>query len=320
MSESSTSSKMIGRYELLTRLATGGMAELFLARERGIAGLERLVVIKRILPHLADQPSFVDMFLREARIVARLSHPNVVQIFDLGHESESYHIAMEYIHGSTVRELQLLTADQGVTIPHNVSVSIIEQSCRGLHAAHELRDLDGKVLGLVHRDVSPHNLMCTPEGHVKLLDFGVAKATEGVEATYSGNLKGKFAYLSPEQCLHEPLDRRSDVFALGICLWELCTGHRLFKRRTELEMMQAVIGGDIPLPTKIDRTLPPPIERVILKALAIKRDERYGSAEEMRQDLVPAAEQSGLSVGEDQLGRFVESIAGERLAERKATL
>lgn len=311
---------MIGRYELLTRLAMGGMAELFLARERGIAGLERLVVIKRILPHLADQESFVDMFLREARIVARLSHPNVVQIFDLGQEAESYHIAMEYIHGSTVRELQLLAAEQGVVTPHDVSVSIIEQACRGLQAAHDLNDLDGQALGLVHRDVSPHNLMCTPAGHVKLLDFGVAKATEGVEVTYSGSLKGKFAYLSPEQCLHQPLDRRSDVFALGICLWELCTGQRLFKRRTELEMMQAVIGGDVPSPRIHSRSLAPSIEKVILKALALKRDDRYASAEEMRRALVVAADEAGFAIGEDPIGRFVQTIAGTRLAERQATL
>ncbi|MBA2663795.1 MAG: PhnD/SsuA/transferrin family substrate-binding protein [Bradymonadaceae bacterium] len=296
------------------------MAELFLARERGIAGLERLVVIKRILPHLADQPSFVEMFTREARFVAGLSHPNVVQIYDLGQEETSYHIAMEYINGSTLRELQLLAEQRSIIFPHSVSASIVEQSCRGLHAAHELRDLEGSLLGLVHRDISPHNLMCTTEGNVKLLDFGVAKATEGVEATYSGSLKGKFAYLSPEQCLHQPLDRRSDIFALGIVLWELCTGQRLFKRRTELEMMQSIIRGDVPAPSSLDPTVPAALERVIMKALAGDARHRYETAEQMRQALVAAAGKSNLVLSDDQVAGFVGQVAGDYLNERRTTL
>ncbi len=321
MIEASTKKQvMIGRYELVTRLATGGMAELFLARERGIAGLERLVVIKRILPHLAEEPSFVDMFTREARFVAGLSHPNVVQIYDLGHENDSYHIAMEYIHGSTLRELQLLATEHKISFPHNVSASIIEQACRGLHAAHELRDMEGNPIGLVHRDISPHNLMCTTEGNVKLLDFGVAKATEGVEATYSGSLKGKFAYLSPEQCLHQNLDRRSDLFALGIVLWELCTGERLFKKRTELEMMQSIIRGDVPAPTSIDPTIPPALERVILKALAGDPRHRYETGEQMRQALASACQKSDLVIGDDQVAGFVDQVAGAYLSERRSTL
>ncbi len=321
MTEVENTPEVIGRYELLTRLATGGMAELFLARERGLAGLERLVVIKRILPHLADQPSFVEMFLREARIVARLSHPNVVQIYELGQESNSYHIAMEYIHGSTVRELLLLAQKDDLMMPLGVTVTVVEQACRGLHAAHELTDLDGKPLGLVHRDISPHNLMCTTDGHVKLLDFGVAKSTSAsVEATYSGNLKGKFAYLSPEQCLHEPLDRRSDIFAMGIVLWEMITMRRLFKRKTELDMMQAVIGGKVPAPGRFREDVPEAIEQVVLKALAREREDRYETAEEMRADLVEAAAASDVEVEENRVGEFLDTIAGERLAERQATV
>ena len=321
MGEIEDGPEIIGRYELLTRLATGGMAELFLARERGLAGLERLVVVKRILPHLADQPSFVEMFLREARIVARLSHPNVVQIYELGQESESYHIAMEYIHGSTVRELLLLAQKSDRPMPTDVVVAVAEQACRGLHAAHELCDLDGKPLGLVHRDVSPHNLMCTTDGHVKLLDFGVAKSTSAsVEATYSGNLKGKFAYLSPEQCRHEPLDRRSDVFAMGIVMWEMLTMRRLFKRETELEMMQSIIGGDVTPPTKYCEELPEAIEAVVLKALETDRDDRFSTAEQMRRALVAATESAGIEFGEDRVASFLSQVAGDRLAERQQTV
>ena len=321
MAQVKTTPEIIGRYELLTRLATGGMAELFLARERGLAGLQRLVVIKRILPHLAEEPSFVEMFLREARIVARLSHPNVVQIYELGQEGGTYYIAMEYIHGSTLRELLLLAQEKDLTVPLDVGLTVLDQACRGLHAAHELCGLDGKPLGLVHRDISPHNLMCTTEGHVKLLDFGVAKSTSAsVEATYSGNLKGKFAYLSPEQCLHEPLDRRSDIFAMGIVMWEMFTMRRLFKRKTELDMMQAVIGGTVPPPTRFRPDLPGPVEEVILRALATDRDDRYDDAEALRRDLGAAAAECGVTLEENDVADFLTSAAGERLQERQATV
>ena len=218
----------IGRYEVITRLAVGGMAELFLARERGLAGLERVVVLKRILPQLANKATFVDMFLREARIAARLAHPNVVQIFDLGEEDGAFYIAMEYIHGTTVRELQILCEQQDRRFPLDVTICVIIQSLRGLHVAHDLADLEGRPLGLVHRDVSPHNLMCTADGNVKLLDFGVAKATEeGLESTYSGNLKGKFAYMSPEQARGAVLGAASDVHALGAVLYHCLSGRPL---------------------------------------------------------------------------------------------
>ena len=311
----------IGRYEVITRLAVGGMAELFLAREVGIAGLERVVVLKRILPHLADNPRFVEMFLREARIVARLTHPNVVQIFDLGSQDGSYFIAMEYIDGSTVRELQVLCERHGRKVPINVAVGIVLQALRGLHAAHELKDLDGKLLKLVHRDVSPHNLMCTSDGSVKLLDFGVAKATEdGLENTNSGHLKGKFAYMSPEHLRRKPLDRRADVFSMGAVMWELLTGARLFKRESEVEMMEAVLNGDVPSLTNWDPNIPESIERVVMRALEGDRQDRYPSADAMRQDLLTAASATGLDVGADPVGQFVEDTAGAHLDLRRETL
>ncbi|MFW5966949.1 MAG: serine/threonine-protein kinase [Persicimonas sp.] len=304
----------------MTKLATGGMAELYLARERGLAGLERLVVIKRILPHLADDPSFVDMFLREARIVARLNHPNVVQIFELGEEEGNYYIAMEYIHGSTVRELQVLSEDDQQGLPLEVITSVIEQACRGLHAAHELRDLEGNPLELIHRDVSPHNLMCTTEGYVKVLDFGVAKAAQGVEATNSGQLKGKFAYMSPEQCLGEKLDRRADVFSLGVVLWEALTDRRLFKRKKDLDMMRAVVNEDPHPPSRHNDQIPPAVDEVVLRALRKDRDERFQTADQMRQALIDAARSANIHYGEDRVATFLQEVAGEELAERQATM
>lgn len=309
-----------GKYELVSRLAMGGMAELFLAREKGMAGLERLVVIKRILPHLSHQKSFVEMFLREARIAARLNHPNIVNIFELNTLDGSYYIAMEYIHGTTVREIQVLAGEAGLRFPLDVMVSIVDQAARGLHAAHELRDLDGTMLGVVHRDVSPHNLMCTPQGNVKLLDFGVAKATAGVEMTYSGNLKGKFAYMSPEQCHRSQLDRRSDIFSLGIIAWELSTGHRLFKRHTELEMLKAITNGEIPRPSELCPEMPLELEDVIMRALSLDRDRRYSTAEAMREDLAMAARKANIDYGHDKLAAFVTRVAGTQLNDRDQTM
>jgi|GEM_PF-631773 len=311
---------MFGRYELVAHLATGGMAEIFLARERGLAGLERLVVIKRILPKLAGDSSFVDMFLREARIIARLNHPNVIQIFELGEENGNYYIAMEYIHGSTVREMQVLAEKAGALLPVGVTCSIIDQAARGLHAAHELRGLDGNPLGVIHRDMSPHNLMCNTEGFVKVLDFGVAKASRGVEATHSGHLKGKFAYMSPEQCQGLKLDRRADVFALGIVIWESLTGQRLFKREKDLDMMRAVVQEASPPPSHYNPQVPAEIDRVVLGALHKDRQQRYQSAEIFRTELVQACRAQQIHYGEDVIADYLHRIAGTELQARQATL
>ena len=295
----------------------GGMAELLLARERGVAGLDRLVVIKRILAHLAERPAFVEMFLREARLIAQLNHPNVVQIIELGESDGQYFLAMEYIHGLTVRELTRRATDAGIRIPYSVGLSIVMQACRGLHAAHELADLSGRPLGIVHRDVSPHNLMLADDGHVKILDFGIAKPTQHMEPTLTTSLKGKLSYMSPEQCRHEPVDRRADIFALGIVLWELCTGERLFKRRTEMDTMQAVAAAEVPSPSEVDRNFLPALEAVVMKALARKPADRFDTADQMRREIERAAHAGSLRLGEDRVAVFVDRMAGDLLANRR---
>ena len=305
-----------GRYHLLARLAIGGMAEIFLARELGLEGFQRMVVIKRILPHLAAQPKYVEMFLREARIIARFNHPNITHVHELCAHEGDYHIVMEYVRGCTLRELCVLARERDRAVPHNVAVSLLIDACRGLHAAHELRDDDGRSLELIHRDISPHNLMTTMEGHLKLIDFGVAKTNIGSESTYSGQLKGKFAYMSPEQCLYKSLDRRSDVFALGIVLWELCTAESLFRRESELETLQAVADARVQPPSHLNPDLPLPVEAVIMKALAKDPDARFASAEEMRVALAEAARDCGLRADQDAVARFVREIAGERINAR----
>lgn len=311
----------LGRYEILERLATGGMAEIFLATEHGVAGLERLVVVKRILPHLAVYESFVEMFLREARFAARLNHPNIVQIHELGQDGDSFFIAMEYIEGTSVRDLMAQAARADRPLPLAAALSVASQSAAGAHAAHELTDAQGRPLNLVHRDISPHNLMVTNAGHVKLLDFGIAKTDLPVaEHTETGTLKGKLAYLSPEQCRHEPLDRRSDIFALGIVLWEMLAGRRLFKRESELETLQAIVEAQVPSLRDLRDDVPRPVERVVTTALARDREHRHPTADALRRALLGAAEASGVNPSADGLARVVGDLCGEAQARTRSAV
>lgn len=308
------------RIEPLTRLATGGMADIWLARELGAAGLERFVVVKRLLPHLACEPDIVDMFVSEARFVARLVHPNVVQIHELGEDEEGYFLVMEYVAGCSVRELMGAAVKAKQQLPPHVAVSVIEQACRGAHAAHELTDADGRPLGLVHRDLTPHNMMIGPQGDVKLLDFGIAKATEARDATRTGTLKGKQGYMSPEQCHATRVDRRSDVFTLGIVCWELLTGERLFVRETDFLTMSAIEAGDFRLPSALRPELPRALDAVVAKALAREVTTRWQTADELRRALLKAAEQCGVPFSRDTLAETLHELLADKLEQRERAL
>ena len=312
--------KRIARYEVIDRLATGGMAEVFICCERGHAGLERLVVVKRILPHLAVHAAFVEMFLAEARWVARMNHPNIVQVFELGEDGGAPYLAMEYVPGSSVRDVVVAAIEHNEPTPIGAALSIIAQACAGAHAAHELTDPSGQPLGLVHRDISPHNLMVTAEGHTKLLDFGIAKATEGADLddkTRTGALQGKVHYMAPEQCKQEPLDRRADIFALGVVVWELIAQERLFKRDSELDAMQAIVSGDLKPLRKLRRDVPVPVVSAIEKALQVRREDRYPTAAAMRTAILEAAVQAGLRCDADVVATFVGPLIGELHAKRE---
>jgi serine/threonine protein kinase len=214
----------IGRYAILERLAVGGMAVVYLAFEPGETGLQRLVVIKQILPQLGHESSFRNMFIQEARLAARINHPNVVEIHELGEYDGDPFIAMEYVSGVALNALTRSAQSREVEIPVGVAIGIILQACAGAHAAHELLDPSGETANLVHRDLTPHNLIVSEEGLVKVLDFGVAKAASNPEQTQTGMLKGKLPYMSPEQLWEADLDRRSDIFTLGVVLWEMLLG------------------------------------------------------------------------------------------------
>ena len=309
----------IGRYEVIDRLATGGMAEVFVCSERQMAGLERLVVVKRILPHLAVHQPFVEMFQAEARYVARINHPNVVQIFELGEDQGAPFLSMEYVNGVSLRDLLIASIEAGRPIPVGVAVSLAAQAAAGAHAAHDLKDGQGKPLGLVHRDISPHNLMVTAEGHVKLLDFGIAKATEApgfVDNTRTGALKGKVHYMAPEQCKQEPLDRRADVFALGIVAWELLAQERLFKRDSELEAMQAIVGGDLRDLRKVRKDVPSVVVAAVEKALVVKRDGRFATAEAFKKALLDSVGNVA-EASTEAVAAFVRPLFGTRLEARR---
>ena len=270
----------LGRYTLLYRFAAGGMANLYAARLPGSDGFEKIVAIKVMHPHLTSDAEFVKMFIDEARLASRITHPNVVQIFELGRAEGTHFIAMEHVEGESV--LAVLRRSR---LPHTTSVQIVAAAALGLHAAHELRDADGRPLEVVHRDVSPDNILVGYDGGVKVADFGVARARDSLHTTRSGAVKGKFAYMAPEQALGLRVDRRTDVFALGVLLFEMTTGHRLFRRPTEAEVLQAVIRCNVPRPSELAPGYPASLERVVLRALQRNPSGRFETALELHEAL-----------------------------------
>src|SRR4051794_6640961 len=272
--------RSLGRFQIIGRLATGGMAEVYLALSGELPGYRTLLVVKRILPHLASNRQFIGMFLDEARLAALLDHPNVVRIIEVGHDGEEYFLAMELVQGKPLSAvLRKATRERRPPSPA-LAAYIIAQAASGLGYAHALTDGGGRAVGVVHRDVSPQNILLSFEGAVKLIDFGVARAFGRVAHTSPGGLKGKIDYMSPEQASAEEVDHRADVFALGVVLWEALTGRRLFRRETELATMRAIVDDPIPHPAEI-ASIPPELDAIVMRALRKRKDARYASAQEM---------------------------------------
>ena len=304
-----------GKYRVFARLATGGMAEIFLAKQPGIGGFRKTVALKCILPHLAKEEQFVQMFLDEARIAACLEHPNIVRILEIGETGGVYFIAMEYIRGQSLREFRkrLYKQRPPVASPYAASAAVLAQSAAGLHYAHTAVDDDGYPLRVIHRDISPTNLLISLNGVVKVVDFGVAKATTQQHHTSAGTIKGKYRYMSPEQIANKELDCRSDIFSLGIILYEMTTNVGLFGRRSEIEVIKAVSEAQVMAPSKFDRAYPEELEAIVMKALAKDRELRYQTADELRQDLERFMHSSGEFFGNAQLAEVMQELFPEDL-------
>ena len=297
-----------GPYELVDRVAIGGMAEVFKAKRAGVQGFEKIVALKRILPHLSDNKEFLDMFVDEAKMVAGLNHPNIVQIFDLGEIDESYYIAMEYVHGRDLRTIMKRAREKGLRLPLDLGLRVVSQVCAALEYAHRKKDERGRPMEIVHRDVSPQNILISFEGDVKLVDFGIAKAATKASNTDRGALRGKLLYMSPEQAWGRPIDRRSDVFSLGIVLYEMVTETKPFLGAgSEISILELVRQCVITPAREVNPRVPEALDRVIMKALARDPDERYQDAAQMQRSLERFLRERPPVTARD-LARFLELL------------
>ena len=300
-------------YEIIGKLATGGMAELFLARAPNTSGRPGpVVVLKRILPHLTEDPEFIRMFRDEAYLAATLRHPNIVQVLDIGKRGEDYFFTMEYVHGENLRAILRSAQKRGESIPLTHILTIALGITAALHHAHEQTDEQGRPLQIVHRDVSPTNVLVAYDGSVKIVDFGIAKAAAGTHVTQAGMLKGKASYMSPEQCRAGQVDRRSDVFAIGILLFEMTTLTRLFKGDNELAILHQVLSGAVDPPSQRRPGYPPELERIILRALANDPANRYATAEELQRDLMRFGQHNNIRPSNPALGQFLRGLFGNK--------
>ena len=303
----------LGKYEILRKLATGGMAEIYLARVRGTAGFEKLVVLKRILPSVAEDPTIVRMFLDEARLAATLQHPNIADVYDVGEHAGIYFFTMEFIHGVDARAVRHQARARKELVPLGVSMSIIHGTASALDYAHDKVGPNGP-LGLVHRDVSSSNILVSYDGAVKLVDFGIARATAQQQHTRTGTLKGKIPYMSPEQCRGHALDRRSDLWSLGVVMFELTVGKRPFGGTNDFEMMTAIVNSDPPRPSSLVAGYPPAMEAIVLRLLSRDPAQRYQTADELIDALEAIIAMQGLVVSAKPVARYMRAAFADKIA------
>jgi hypothetical protein len=319
--------RRLDRYELIGEIASGGMATVYLARLSGVGGFQRLVAIKRLHPHLAGDPEFVEMFLDEARLAASIHHPQVVPIIEVGVSRAGYYLVMEYIEGATLAHLMGRAAATGTRLPRAIVVRNILDILAGLHAAHELLDVEGQLAGLVHRDVSPQNLLVGVDGTARITDFGVAKASARLSTTRAGKLKGKLAYMSPEQTEGAVLDRRADIFAMGIVLWEALTGLRLFRADTEAATLARILNRPIPAVSAVCPDVPHAFDEVCAKALERPPANRYQTSADMADALERAARRAAATASYDSaiasardVATYVQALIGPELVAQRESL
>src|SRR5690554_761415 len=301
----------LGRYELIKRIAVGGMGVIYLAKSRGAGGFEKTVIIKKILEHLADEPEFITKFLDEGRTVVHLTHGNIVPVFDMGSEGGEYFIAMEYLPGRDLRDVLKRLRDNGELMPMSLAVFIAIEACKGLDYAHRCTGEDGQPLGIVHRDVSPSNILISRDGEVKIIDFGIARATSRVAKTMTGRIQGKVCYMSPEQAAGKSVDSRSDIFSMGVVLYEMLTGVRVFQGDSDLQSLDYVRQCEVAPPSSINPQIPPELDAIVLRALVAERQARYQSIEKLHVALLEWLYGRGRAVTSQQLAEF----AGELFPE-----
>ncbi|WNZ60430.1 protein kinase [Myxococcus sp. MxC21-1] len=309
-----------GKYLLLDRINIGGMAEVWRGKQFGASGFERLVAIKRILPNIAEDDEFISMFIDEAKISVQLTHANVASIYELGNILGSYFISMEYIPGKDMRAIFDRCRKKGEPAPVPLVAFCVSKMCEGLDYAHRKKDGMGRDMNIVHRDISPQNVLISYEGEVKVIDFGIAKAAGKATKTQAGILKGKFGYMSPEQIRGLPLDRRSDVFAIGVCLYEMLTGERLFVGDSDFSVLEKVRKAEVPSPSTYNRRIPETLERIVLKALAKDVDERYQYASELGDDLQRFLITSDTIFSRKDLAQYMKSTFAEDVEREKQRL
>ncbi len=311
----------LDKYQIVRGLAVGGMAELYLARTTGMKGFRRLVALKRILPTYAASPEFTSMFVDEARLVARLEHPNIAQVFDIGHDDAGLFFTMEYVHGPDVRKILQAAQQREEPVPLAHAIAIVSAAARALHAAHTKRGRDGRPLGIVHRDVSPSNILVSFDGIVKMIDFGVAKARLRKTKTRDGTIKGKVSYMSPEQGRGDVLDSRSDIFSLGTLLWELSTTRKLYFGNSDFAILRQIVHKNAPRPSEVVPDYPAELEAIVMRALSRNIGRRYQSASDLADDLDELAKNHGYASSPSELGSYVtdlfpgEQAAGEAVSE-----
>jgi len=304
------------RYKVLEKVAAGGMAEVYRAESAGLEGFKKIVAIKRVLPHLSEKKQFIGMFLDEARVSAHLSHSNCVQVFDIGVGDNTYFIVMEYVDGADLKGVIEYRRKLNQPFPIEEACLICVRICEGLAYAHELTDSKGESLHIVHRDMSPPNVLITRFGEVKIVDFGLAKANSQLERSEPGIIKGKFSYLSPEAAKGGTVDARTDIFAVGIILWELLAGRRLFMGESDLETVRMVQAARVPSIREINKNVPPELEQVLMKALTEDPDKRYLRARDFGAALNKLLFKIGRSVSSFEIAELVEPIRKEREQKR----
>lgn len=305
------------RYELLAPIASGGMATVYVGRQFGAGGFQRIVAIKRMHPHIAESRELTAMFRDEARIASLIHHPNVVAILDVYEAANEQLLVMDYVDGVSLGQLRKELRNKGVAFPPQIALRIVAEALHGLHAAHEQKDMEGVPLQVVHRDATPHNILLGSDGSVKVTDFGIARAAERSAVTTAGQAKGKFAYMAPEQCAGGVMDRRVDVFAMGVVLWELVTGRPLFRGENDAIIISQITSGQYARPSEVRPQVPKQLDEIVMRAIRPAAQERYATAAAFAEAIESYAPDLGGFASPDQVGQLVMDTCGERVQKRR---